>query len=68
VLLGAGAKVLGDITIYDYAKVGAGSVVLQAVPKGGTAVGNPARIVHTWNDASLLYTVDEKYLKRQQVQ
>jgi serine O-acetyltransferase len=37
--------VLGDITIGDYAKVGAGAVVLRDVPPHATVVGVPARIV-----------------------
>lgn len=45
VLLGAGAKVLGDITIGDYAKVASGSVVLRPVPGGCTVAGVPARLV-----------------------
>ena len=46
VLIGAGAKVIGDITVGDDAKIGAGSVVTRDVPAGATAVGNPARIIH----------------------
>jgi serine O-acetyltransferase len=46
VLLGAGAKVLGNITIGDYAKIASGSVVLKPVPKGCTAAGVPARLVN----------------------
>ena len=46
VLLGAGAKVLGNIHIGDYAKVASGSVVLKDVPKGCTAAGVPARLVN----------------------
>jgi serine O-acetyltransferase len=46
VLLGAGAKVLGNITIGDYAKVASGSVVLKPVPPGCTAAGVPARLVN----------------------
>jgi serine O-acetyltransferase len=46
VLLGAGAKVLGNITIGDYAKVASGSVVLRDVPAGCTAAGVPARLVN----------------------
>ena len=45
VLLGAGAKILGNIEIGEGAKVGAGSVVLQTVPPHTTVVGNPARII-----------------------
>ena len=46
VLLGAGAKVLGNITIGDYAKVASGSVVLKPVPAGCTVAGVPARLVN----------------------
>jgi serine O-acetyltransferase len=46
VLLGAGAKVLGNITIGDHAKVASGSVVLKPVPAGCTAAGVPARLVN----------------------
>jgi len=46
VIVGAGAKVLGNITIGDYVRVGAGSVVIQSVPEHSTVVGIPARIVH----------------------
>lgn len=46
VLLGAGAKVLGNIEIGDYAKVASGSVVLKPVPAGCTAAGVPARLVN----------------------
>lgn len=43
--VGAGAKLLGNISIGDYAKIGAGAVVLCDVPPHATAVGVPARIV-----------------------
>ena len=46
VLLGAGAKVLGNIEIGDYAKIASGSVVLKDVPTGCTAAGVPARLVN----------------------
>ena len=46
VLLGAGAKVLGNITIGDYAKVASGSVVLKPVPAHCTAAGVPARLIN----------------------
>jgi serine O-acetyltransferase len=45
VLIGAGAKILGNITIGDCAKIGAGSVVLRSVPPHTTVAGVPARIV-----------------------
>ncbi|MBE7217129.1 MAG: serine O-acetyltransferase [Caulobacteraceae bacterium] len=46
VLLGAGAKVLGNIGVGDYAKVASGSVVLRPVPPGCTVAGVPARLVN----------------------
>ncbi|CAB1109289.1 unnamed protein product [Ectocarpus sp. CCAP 1310/34] len=45
VVLGAGAKILGDITVEDDVLVGANSVVTKSVPKHHTAVGVPARIL-----------------------
>lgn len=45
VVIGAGAKVLGNITIGEYSKVGANSVVVKEVPNHSTAVGIPARVV-----------------------
>lgn len=45
VLIAAGAKVLGNITVGTGAKVGAGSVVLNNVPPHTTVVGVPARVV-----------------------
>jgi len=44
VVIGAGAKVLGNITIGSNSKVGANSVVIRDVPPGSTAVGVPARV------------------------
>lgn len=46
VLLSMGAKILGNIEIGEYSRIGAGSVVLQAVPAGCTAVGVPAKLVN----------------------
>ena len=43
--IGAGAVVLGDITVGPGARVGAGAVVLEDVPDGATALGNPARVL-----------------------
>jgi serine O-acetyltransferase len=45
VLLSAGAKVLGNIEVGEYSRVGAGSVVLHAVPPGCTVAGVPARVI-----------------------
>ena len=45
VVVGAGAKVLGNIIIGDDAKIGAGSVVLKDVAENSTVVGIPGRVV-----------------------
>lgn len=45
VTVGAGAKVLGNITIANYSTIGAGSVVIENVPEHCTVVGIPGRIV-----------------------
>jgi len=46
VLLSLGAKVLGNIEVGEYSRVGAGSVVLKSVPPGCTAVGVPAKLIN----------------------
>ncbi len=46
VIVGAGAKVLGNITIGDFVRIGAGSVVIEDVPEYSTVVGIPGRVVH----------------------
>lgn len=58
VLLGAGAKVLGNIAVGDYAKVASGSVVLKPVPKGCTVAGVPARVVNCPTEAAPARTMD----------
>jgi serine O-acetyltransferase len=45
VVIGAGAKILGPITIGRGAKIGSNAVVVKDVPAKATAVGIPARIV-----------------------
>ena len=45
VIVGAGAKVLGNIKIGDYSRIGAGSVVVEDVPENSTVVGVPGRVV-----------------------
>lgn len=45
VVIGAGAKVLGDIVVGANAKIGANSVVIKDVPRDCTAVGIPARVI-----------------------
>ncbi|ULA68747.1 MAG: Serine acetyltransferase [Nitrospira sp.] len=45
VVVGAGAKILGGITIGDNVKIGANSVVVKSVPPNSTVIGVPARII-----------------------
>lgn len=46
VLIGAGAKVLGNITIGENSKIGAGTVVLTSVPQNSTVVGEKGKIIY----------------------
>ncbi len=50
VVIGGGAKVLGNITIGDFSKIGANSVVVKDVPEDSTAIGVPARIIRRGRD------------------
>jgi serine O-acetyltransferase len=59
VLLGAGAKVLGNIEVGQCARVAAGSVVLQAVPRNTTVAGVPARVVGTAGCAEPARSMDQ---------
>jgi serine O-acetyltransferase len=45
VIIGSGAKVLGNITVGDNCRIGAGSVVLRSIPDNSTIVGVPGHIV-----------------------
>jgi serine O-acetyltransferase len=58
VVIGTGAKILGNITIGDHTKIGAGSVVIRSVPDHSTVVGVPGRVVRTRVD-----TGDGDYLE-----
>ena len=49
-VIGAGAKVLGNITVGVEAKIGANSVVVKEVPDGTTAVGIPAHVIEKGRD------------------
>jgi len=60
VLIGAGAKILGNIEIGVGAKVGAGSVVLHPVPPHCTVAGVPARIVGRPKEAEPALTMDHR--------
>ncbi len=46
IVVGSGAKILGNITIGSNSRIGAGSVVIDDVPENSTVVGIPGRIVH----------------------
>ncbi len=50
IVVGAGAKILGNITIGDYVQIGANSVVLRDVPSKSTVVGIPGRVVRMNGD------------------
>jgi serine O-acetyltransferase len=50
VVIGAGAKVLGNITIGANSKVGANSVVVREVPENSTAIGIPAHVIQKGRD------------------
>jgi len=45
VFVGAGAKLIGAITVGDHARIGAGSVVVSNVPENATVVGVPGHVV-----------------------
>ncbi len=47
--VGAGAKILGNVTIGDDVNIGANAVVLSDIPPGKTAVGIPAKIINSTN-------------------
>jgi len=53
IVVGAGAKILGAITIGDHSKIGAGSVVVTEVPPHSTVVGIPGRVVQRSGETSV---------------
>jgi serine O-acetyltransferase len=59
VLIGAGAKILGNIEIGECSRVAAGSVVLQPVPRNTTVAGVPAKVVGTAGCAEPARTMDQ---------
>jgi len=62
VMIGAGAKVLGNIEVGKYAKIGANSVVLQPVPEYATAAGVPARIVGKDKEAKPAFEMNQYFI------
>ena len=59
VLIGAGAKILGNIEVGPCARIAAGSVVLQPVPRNTTVAGVPARVVGTAGCAEPARSMDQ---------
>jgi serine O-acetyltransferase len=60
VFIGAGAKVLGGITVGDGARIAANSLVVTDVPAGATVIGVPARVMRTRaNDSPASPIVDQ---------
>jgi serine O-acetyltransferase len=60
VLLSAGAKVLGNIEVGENSRVGAGSVVIQAVPPNCTVAGVPARVIGCAGSDRPSQTMDQR--------
>ncbi|HWB86211.1 MAG TPA: serine O-acetyltransferase EpsC, partial [Bryobacteraceae bacterium] len=54
VVVGTGSAVLGNITIGNHVKIGAGSVVVHPVPDNSTVVGIPGRVVRTRVEGGVL--------------
>ena len=62
VVVGAGAKILGGITIGDNVKIGANSVVLKNVSANSTVIGVPARVIKTQGERLPDATMDHSNL------
>ena len=60
-MIGAGAKILGNIEIGQYAKIGANSVVLQPVPDHATAAGVPAKIISKSSDQKPAFDMNQYF-------
>lgn len=63
VMIGAGAKVLGDIKIGAFSKIGANAVVLEDIPPGSTAIGIPAKVVKIKEGLEHYCSLDSKEIK-----
>ena len=59
VMIGAGAKILGNIEVGENARIAAGSVVLSSVPANTTVAGVPARVVRTETPDQPSRTMDQ---------
>lgn len=66
IVVGAGAKILGNIAIGDRVNIGAGSIVLRDVPDDCTVVGIPARIVRH-RGKSIKSESDEQQINRERL-
>lgn len=62
VMIGAGAKVLGNIRVGEGAKIGAGSVVLEDVPAHSTVAGVPARLVSFPAESFPALEMDQRFV------
>ncbi|MFD1251757.1 MULTISPECIES: serine O-acetyltransferase [Devosia] len=62
VLIGAGAKVLGNIKVGDCSRIGAGSVVLKEVPPRSTVAGVPAKVIGEAGCAQPALVMDQMVL------
>ena len=62
VMISAGAKVLGSFKVGDNSKIGAGSVVISAVPPDSTVVGVPGRVVKRENKRVPQSDLDQVHL------
>ncbi len=60
VMIGAGAKILGNIEVGECSRIAAGSVVLHDVPRGSTVAGVPARVVGEAGCAQPSLTMDQR--------
>jgi len=59
VMIGAGAKILGNITVGHCARIAAGSVVVKAVPHNTPVAGVPARVIGEAGCAEPSRTMDQ---------
>ena len=59
VVVGAGAKILGGITIGDNVKIGANSVVLKSVAANSTVIGVPGRVIKSQGERMPDATMDQ---------
>ncbi|MBI3815631.1 MAG: serine O-acetyltransferase [Nitrospinae bacterium] len=63
IIVGAGVKILGPITIGSNSRIGAGSVVVNEVPPNSTVVGVPGRVVYTGDiTVDKIVQIDWKYI------